>query len=84
MAEVHAGDRKEHGMGDGGYPCATASQCMSAIKLRHNGKSHSAGAVLSHVMSEAAKLRAAGKISPAAYERIKNKVAEARASDKSK
>jgi len=83
MAEVKKGDREKHGMSDDGYPCATASQCMSAIKLRNNGKSHSGGAVLSHVMSEAAKLRAAGKISPAAYERIKHKVAEARASDKS-
>jgi len=81
MAEVKSGDREEHGMKGGKYPVATAAQAMSAIKLRHHGKGVSASAVLSHVLSAAAGLRKAGKISPAAYERIKNKVAEARKTD---
>jgi hypothetical protein len=82
MAEVHKGDREEHGMQGGKFPCATGAQCMSAIKLRHHGKGVSAEAVLSHVLSAASGLRKSGKLSPAAYERIKNKVAEARKMDK--
>ena len=82
MAKVKADDREEHGMQGGKYPCATAAQCNSAIKLRHHGKGVSPDAVLSHVLSSASGLRKSGKISPAAYERIKKKVAQARQSEK--
>lgn len=85
MASVEPKDREEHGMEGGSkkgkYPVANEAQAKSAIKLRHHGKGTSAGGVLSHVMSEATSLRKAGKISPAAYNRIKAKVAEARKTD---
>lgn len=49
MANVEPEDRKSTGFDDGSYPVATTAQCLSAIKLRHNSKSHSAAEVLSHV-----------------------------------
>jgi hypothetical protein len=53
MAKVMAKDRKEHGMKGGSkggkFPTATVAQCLSAIRLRHNGKGVSASAVLAHV-----------------------------------
>ena len=82
MSDVKASDRKDHGMQGGKYPCGNEHECISAINLRHNGKGTSPEGVLSHVASEAAALRKAGKISPAAYERIQKKIAQARATDK--
>ena len=54
MAKVRPGDRKKTGMKGGKskkgkYPVATVAQCLSAIRLRHNGKGVSAAAVLAHV-----------------------------------
>ena len=48
MAKVTVRDRKETGLKDGSYPVRTKAQCLSAIKLRHNGDA-SASTVLSHV-----------------------------------
>jgi len=50
MAKVTAEDRKKTGMkkkgAEGKFPMATESQCISAVKLRHNGKGVTAAAVL--------------------------------------
>lgn len=81
MAKVEKGDRENYGFDDGSYPCKTSSQMMSAIKLRHNGKSHSAGEVLSHVSRMAGKAKKEGRISQATYQRVMEAVAEARKAD---
>jgi len=50
MAKVTEKDRKEHGMksgkNKGKYPLSTEAQCLSAVKLRHNGKGVSASTTL--------------------------------------
>ena len=47
MAKVTAKDRKKSGFKDDeSYPVETEAQCVSAVKLRHNGKNHTAAAVL--------------------------------------
>jgi len=54
-AKVTAKDRKKSGFKPkGDYPVETVSQCLSAIKLRHHGKSHSSSQVLSHVARSSA------------------------------
>jgi hypothetical protein len=76
MAKVTAADRKKSGMRGKGkkgkYPTAKISQCLSAIRLRHNGKGVSASAVLAHV---AASLCAKNP-------RVKAALAAARAKDR--
>jgi hypothetical protein len=84
MAEVNKGDREGYGFSDGSYPCKTSSQMMSAIKLRHNGKGHSAAEVLSHVARMAGKAKKEGRISQATYTSVMNAVAEARKVDSKK
>ncbi len=74
MAKVTAKDRKQTGMKGGKYPVATKAQAESAIKLRHNGKSVSAEAVLKHVASSKA-----GK-----DPKVKAEIEKARAKDKKK
>jgi hypothetical protein len=50
MAQVKAGDREKTGFKKGSakgkYPMATEAQCLSAVKLRNNGKGVSGAAVL--------------------------------------
>lgn len=81
-AKVTAKDRKDAGFSDDSYPCNTAAQCISAIRLRgNNKKGHSKAQVLSHVARQAAILRRKGKISEQQYEDIKKRIAEARQAD---
>lgn len=51
MTQVTADDRKKHGIksgkNEGKFPLATEAQCISAVKLRHNGKGVTATSVLS-------------------------------------
>jgi len=47
MAKVTAKDRKKSGFKDDkSYPVETQTQCISAVKLRHHGKNHTAASVL--------------------------------------
>jgi hypothetical protein len=76
MAKVTAADRKKSGMRGKGkkgkYPVETVAQCLSAIRLRHNGKGVSAAAVLAHVARSAC----------AKNPRVKVALAAARAKDR--
>ena len=77
MAKVTAKDREEHGIksgkNEGKFPLATEAQCLSAVKLRHNGKGVSASSVLARCSA------AAGKNG---WERCKAAIKKAREVDK--
>ena len=78
MAKVTAEDRKKTGMkkkgAEGKFPMATEAQCISAVKLRHNGKGVTAAAVLS---------KASRAASAHNWDRCKAAIAKAREVDRS-
>lgn len=83
MAEVREGDRAKTKAktGDSSFPMETGAQILSAIRLRHNGKSKGPGEVLSRASRAASRLKAAGKISQSQYEAIQNRLKAAREVD---
>jgi len=58
MAAPTAAERKKSGIkkgpNKGKYPVGSESRCISAVKLRHNGKGISAAAVLARCAAAAA------------------------------
>ena len=86
MAQVTAQQRKKtkQRTGDSSYPMETAAQIRSAIKLRHHGKSKSAGQVLSQASSAVSRLLKAGKISASTAERLRAAIAKAREKDRAR
>jgi len=82
-AKVTAADRAKtkQKTGDDTFPCQTAAQIESAIRLRHNGHKKGPAAVLQDCTNGLRALKRAGKISPAEFDRISNKIAEARKAD---
>jgi hypothetical protein len=76
MAKVTQKDRDKTGMkkegAEGKYPMSTEAQCLSAVRLRHNGKGVSAAEVLAKAS------RAANSHN---WERCKAKIKEARETD---
>jgi len=85
-ATVRPGDRaktKER-TGDTSFPMETAQQIDSAIRLRHNGKSKSAGEVLSQASAAVSRLEKSNKISAGEARRLRRKIEQARGQDKGK
>jgi hypothetical protein len=84
MAEVRKGDRDktEERTGDRSFPMETAAQIRSAIKLRHRGKSKSAGAVLSQASAAISRLLRSGKITQETARQLRAMVDHARAMDR--
>lgn len=52
---VSAKDREKHGDSQGKFPIGDHKSCMSAVKLRHNGKGVSASSVLNRASQWARK-----------------------------